>query len=461
MYLSNYDLILSLGTREGGNKNIRSQAYKMPRRRKLKYLFVLVLSLSIVSVGLLFGYTDSSPLRTKFVQISQHSLHTSRDVLLDDSVKVALARLSAENIKSQTENVTKKMFLQSNRRQVLLIVAHGRSGSTFLADIFNQHPRVFYVFEPLHSLIAKQLKDSAYDEYAFKFLLRILQCDFSMGNASQHFGRFFRFKSRAMSSPPFCQYSAADIRWNPMHCLPVKQQDLEYSCNSQHDTTVFKFLLERLPSQSIETLFDVCEKAGLECKVIHLVRDIRPVMISSKKVSFFKEVNQKTKPSLRYYVYSRCEMTEKNLLLLKKLRPSVHKKYVVVRYEDLAEHPMKLYKFLYDFAGLEVLENITKWLMNTTHPSESQLKEQARNPVSVVRNSLITLNKWRIAAESCEVNIIERYCRDVMNFLGYIQTQGSDALLRNLTTPLFRDKYPVQEWNRIESAVKISLFPGT
>ena len=59
----------------------------------------------------------------------------------------------------------------------------------------------------------------------------------------------------------------------------------------------------------------------------------------------------------------------------------------VVRYEDLAEQPMKLYKFLYDFAGLEVLENITKWLMNTTHPSESQLKEQARNPVSVVRDS--------------------------------------------------------------------------
>ena len=106
------------------------------------------------------------------------------------------------------------------------------------------------------------------------------------------FARFFRFKSRAMSSPPFCKYSAADIRWNPRHCFPVKPQTLEYSCNS-HDTTVFKLLLERLPSQSIEKLFDVCERAGLECKVIHLVRDIRPVMMSSRKVSFFKEVNQK------------------------------------------------------------------------------------------------------------------------------------------------------------------------
>ena len=161
--------------KEGGNKNVKGEAYRIHRRRTLKYLFGLVLSLSIVSVGLLFGYTEGSPLRAKFVQISQHSPYTPRGVLLDDSVTVPLARLSAENIKSQTENVSKEMFLQSNKRQVLLIVAHGRSGSTFLADVFNQHPRVFYVFEPLHSLIAKQLNDSAYDEYAFKFLLRILQ----------------------------------------------------------------------------------------------------------------------------------------------------------------------------------------------------------------------------------------------------------------------------------------------
>lgn len=163
----------------------------------MKYLFGFVLSLSMVSVGLLFGYTEGSPLRTKFVQISQHSPYTPRGVLLDDSVTLPSPRLSAENIKSQTENVSKEMSLRTNKRQVLLIVAHGRSGSTFLADIFNQHPRVFYVFEPLHSVIAKQLKDSAYDEYAFKFLWHIIQCDFNMGDASQHLARFFRFKSRA------------------------------------------------------------------------------------------------------------------------------------------------------------------------------------------------------------------------------------------------------------------------
>lgn len=34
------------------------------------------------------------------------------------------------------------------KRQNLIIVAHGRSGSTFLGNIFNNHPSVFYLFEP-------------------------------------------------------------------------------------------------------------------------------------------------------------------------------------------------------------------------------------------------------------------------------------------------------------------------
>lgn len=37
---------------------------------------------------------------------------------------------------------------KKKKRQNLIIVAHGRSGSTFLGNIFNNHPSVFYLFEP-------------------------------------------------------------------------------------------------------------------------------------------------------------------------------------------------------------------------------------------------------------------------------------------------------------------------
>lgn len=412
---------------------------KMVRNGTLKYLFSLLLTVALVSVGLLFGFVERSP--QAFVKM-QNSIRASGEVLLTVSTTTLTPPVGNSE---HNHFLTKKILLTSNKRQVLFIAAHGRSGSTFLADIFNQHPRVFYVFEPLHGLIANQGK--GYDQYALNFLHRISQCDFSAGNATRDFGLFFRFYSRTLSSPPFCKYGPTDPRWHSKYCIPIKQDDLENSCRKQHDTVVYKLILDRIPGRSIESLFGVCERAGLTCKVIHLIRDIRPVVMSSKKVAFFREINGKTKPSLRQYVYSHCEVTESNLQFAKTLHPSLRDRHMIVRYEDLAVQPLKFLDYLYNFAGLQVSERIRQWLVNTTQPSDNILKEQAQNPVSVVRNSFEILNKWRLVADTCDVNIIERYCRDVMKSMGYIQIQGSDELLRNLSTPLFHETYPAQEGN--------------
>ena len=334
---------------------------------------------------------------------------------------------------------------QTKKRQILLIVAHGRSGTTFLADIFNKHPRVFYVFEPLHVIRNIQAKDY-YDKFARNLLDHIFQCDFSVENSTRHIGQFYRFYSRALSSPPFCKYKQADPRWKREYCLPVTQQFLEHSCREQHDTIVYKLLMERIPGQSIEQLFQVCEMAGIECKVIYLIRDIRPVVMSSRKVAFFREVDQKDKPSMRQFVYSRCEMNEMNLLLVKNFHPSVRSRVTLVRYEDLVVKPLEVLDDLYKFAGLEVLENTKQWLVNITQPSINDLKKEERNPVSVVRNSLEVLNKWRLLADPCHVNVIERYCRDVMKLMGYIATEGSVEMLRNLEIPLFTKDYQAQNF---------------
>ena len=36
------------------------------------------------------------------------------------------------------------------KRRVVIIVTFMRSGSTFVGEIFNNHPNAFYQFEPLH-----------------------------------------------------------------------------------------------------------------------------------------------------------------------------------------------------------------------------------------------------------------------------------------------------------------------
>ena len=407
----------------------------MVRWGNLKRGFNLLLIFSLASVGLLFFLLEISPRRdiVKSRHLFSH-LTTPQAFVAGDK---------------DSYNVSTTMLMppQSRKRQVLLIVAHGRSGSTFLADIFNKHPRVFYVFEPLHDFQKYNRDRQDYDEFAMKFLYHIVQCEFSVENSARDIGRFYRFKSRVLSSPPFCKFNQEDSRWKQADCGAVQQRDLEQSCR-EHDTIVYKLLMERIPGQSIGKLFEVCEIAGVKCKIIHLIRDIRPLIMSSQKVRFFKEVDSKIRPSMRSFVYSRCEMTERNLNLVKESGPSLRSRVTLLRFEDLAVEPLKVLDYLYEFAGLEVLENITNWVVKITQPSLNDLKAEGRRAVSVVRNSLDVLNKWRLAADICYVHVIERYCRDVMKLMGYIATEGSVEALQNLEIPLINETYQAQYWDR-------------
>ncbi|XP_078362570.1 carbohydrate sulfotransferase 4-like [Oculina patagonica] len=414
----------------------------MAGRRNIKRIFSLLLIISLVSVGLFFAFLETSSQD----KVKSRDLHHITQELLSvvDPTKTQLSHLAWD--KDPYDDSTKtSMQPLTKKRQVLLIVAHGRSGTTFLAEIFNKHPEVFYVFEPLHGVQKLPLHGRDYDNFAMNFLLHIFQCDFSVGNATRDIGHFYRFKSRALSSPPFCKYRQADPGWIQELCSTVNQQDLENSCR-EHDTVVYKLLLERIPGQSIEKLFEVCEVAGIECKVIHLVRDIRPLVMSSQRVVFFKEVDKKEMPSMKQFVYSRCEMTEKNLYLVKSFQPSLRSRVTLVRYEDLTVEPLKVLNYLYEFAGLELLENIKQWVVKITQPSLIDLKKGERSAMSVVRNSSEVLNKWRRLADSCYVSVIERYCRDVMKLMGYIPTEGSVEMLQNLETPLFTETYQAQNW---------------
>lgn len=406
--------------------------------RTKRHLFSVLIAAAFLSVGFLFALLERYP--QDIVKI-QNSFPALSDAFVTDKQMITWTPANTTKDTS-SEN---PQLQASSKRQVLLIVAHGRSGSTFLADIFNHHPRVFYVFEPLHGLIPKQ-KDRNYETYALNFLYRIFQCDFSAANAARHFGHFYRHYSRALSSPPFCKYEPSDPRWHFKFCFPLDEATLEHSCKSQYNTIVYKLLFDRIPGNSIEKLFGVCELSRIECKVIHLIRDIRPVVMSARKVAFFKEVDHKSKPSLRQFVYFHCEVTENNLQLAKSLDLSLRRRYVLVRYEDLAVQPLQLLDYLFEFAGLEVLESIKQWVVNTTQPNFNDLQQQARNPTSVIRNSLEVLSKWRLKADPLDMNIIERYCRDVMKMMGYIPIQGSYRLLRNLSSPLFNDTFPAQQW---------------
>ena len=51
----------------------------------------------------------------------------------------------------QLESIKHKL-LYTNETVKVIILTYSRSGSSFLGELFNQHPRGFYTFEPLKGL---------------------------------------------------------------------------------------------------------------------------------------------------------------------------------------------------------------------------------------------------------------------------------------------------------------------
>ena len=61
----------------------------------------------------------------------------------------------------------------------VLILAHRRSGSSFLGQIFNSHPEVFYIYEPLIAFQLTTMWDSKlYQRSTMRLLQDIFNCRF-------------------------------------------------------------------------------------------------------------------------------------------------------------------------------------------------------------------------------------------------------------------------------------------
>ena len=74
--------------------------------------------------------------------------------------------------------------LKAKPRRNIVIVSHARSGSTITGDIFNHHPSIFYLHEPLQTVerISKRLiktSDVSYGNLMTDVLTDIFRCNFS------------------------------------------------------------------------------------------------------------------------------------------------------------------------------------------------------------------------------------------------------------------------------------------
>ena len=345
-------------------------------------------------------------------------------------------------------------------RRNIVIVSHGRSGSTITGDIFNHHPFVFYLHEPLQTaerLSFRQRKKSedSYVNLMVDVLTNIFRCNFSK-SVVEDIEFFYRDPdhsrgSNAIGSPPLCPYEITDPRWDPKLCPPMTSKSLGSVCRNNYEITVTKILMNRIAEASMKNILAACSPSDIDCKIIFLIRDPRAVIPSARSVSFFRDsANDEGRKNLRQFTYRICQQTEKNLAFVKNLPNHWRNRIMIQRYEDFAMDPLKRLSRLFEFAGLPVLESVKTWLNKSTHlsnnPEVLNLCKGNHPAFCTVDDASAAVNRWRRLVRLCDIDIIEHYCKHVMWMMGYTPIERSYEIMSNTSVPLISVDYEAKGW---------------
>lgn len=408
-------------------------------RRRSAFRFLLVTIFTLIFVFVCFPVAQEN---------YKLLCNLEREQMEKDDVDFQKQQLNSEAVNANSN--------QKPPRRNIIIVAHGRSGSTILGDIFNHHPFVFYLHEPLQTVERLRMKSAgkSYGSLMADFLTGMFRCNFNK-SVVEDLDFFYRDPShprasRALGSPPLCPYEMTDPRWAPNLCPTMTSELLNGVCRHKYFMNAAKILIPRITERSIKHILPACNHSDVDCKIIFLIRDPRPVIGSSRSVGFFKDAASDTnRESLRRFSSEKCQETEQNFAFVKNLPLRWRNRIMIQRYEDFAENPLDGLSRLYTFAGLPVLESVKIWLHNATTPTKKRgelCNEVGDIAFCTVDNASAAVNRWRLKIPLSDIDIIEKNCKHVMQAMGYKLVDGSQELMSNISVPLFNKDFEAKDW---------------
>lgn len=335
----------------------------------------------------------------------------------------------------------------------LLIVSQGRSGSSFVGQIFNQSPKVFYMYEPL--LTVERVHDidtfignntEHYSELATKWLDEIFKCNFTKSAYLDYLSRpaHFRLSSRVLKSPPFCSKDAAQLSSNEIlaqnKCKKIEADVLSEICRN-YTVKVVKVLEHRLPNRTLENL----QRQHPEGKILYLVRDPRALILSMYQSGWISRLDGKkiipytpTSERFHWYVQRICSQMEENIKFVQSRPQWPLGHMLLLRYEDLIMRTGNATRKLFDLVGLRQPRDLATWLYQQMHSTNSTVGGM-EGRYTLERNSTLAMMKWRTEGPLQIIATIEKHCKLVMETMGYIMTNGSLSVQHDLSIPLVKD----------------------
>lgn len=339
---------------------------------------------------------NSSQLETKLTIFEKKFLTKSKSLRngLYTDLKKSIGKMkNSTKVKEVQERIQPEPFPTK-----VLIISRGRSGSSFLGDLFNENKKMFYLFEPLAWSLEDRKGNAA---KSFKILEDLYNCKF-MENEYLNFllkkGASFRKKSNKLITFPG---QCSRISTNAKRCL---ENILKSSCLGA-SSVIAKVLTHRLPQGGLWGIRKILD-ANKELRIIHLIRDPRRVIASMKKAGWYKRKRFSSQ------VKAVCGSIWENIKHVQNESAYFKDRYKLLIFSDMMLNPFSTVVDLYDFLKMApVPEYVFSWIIRNTMGYVGR-----GGTYKTSRNSTEVLNK-KLDFTELEESVIDRYCGDVVKFI--------------------------------------------
>ena len=292
-------------------------------------------------------------------------------------------------------------------RKRILILAGGRTGSSFIGQSFNQHPDIYYSFEPLRLYTPQFLAKNAGNVTGSHLIEQILNCNFSFA--------FNYVQRKRWICTAFCTSGFPNRTGKLNNCVP-SVETLRNACLRAKYVVV-----KTIRIKNMDVIFDLMRKG---IKVIHLFRDPRAQEHSILHTPGFLGVS----------ILHDCKHLDNNLDNMQhfyKNYPAIFMNYCLLRYEDFCQDPLGTVKNLFQFAGIPIHKEVEDWVSDSTKGSSIE-------PYSLFKTPHQTLQAWRSRLSYNLTAEIQSRCLHSMELLGYMNV-SSEHQLRDKHIPFFRN----------------------
>ncbi|KAM6964638.1 carbohydrate sulfotransferase 3b [Tautogolabrus adspersus] len=429
---------------------------------RIKYTISIVFFVTLVIIekenNIISRVSDKLALK-QTPQTPQQPSGSSHVLLKNNGSFTSLGKMDSAFtlMKRRLENYSEHQGIVTRGKKHILLLATTRTGSSFVGEFFNQQDdNMFYLFEPLWH-VEKMLTletggtNATASAKAYRDVLqKLLLCDFSLLESFieplpvDHItpNLFRRESSSSLCEESVCSPIVKGVferyRCKTRRCGPLNLTMASQSCLQKEHRAIKSVRVRQL-----ETLRPLAEDPRLDVRFIQLVRDPRAVL-ASRMVAFAAKYKNWKQWALDGDVPIDDDEVRKLKGNCQNIRMSagiglrqpswLRRRYMLVRYEDIARFPMRKATEMYRFAGIPFTPQVKSWILKNT-----QASKEASGVYSTQKNSSEQVEKWRFSLPFKIAQVVQRVCGPTMKLFGY-KFVSSEEMLTNKSISLIEDK---------------------